>query len=84
MGCQAPANTVAQAILPQLSLQSSVEEAVMSVHNQMEEPFAISDTRAIFMFLVEQVPYFSWSFCVKKEIYGTAAQIQGTRGAGFR
>ena len=31
------------------------------------------------LLLVGQVPCFSWSFCVKKEIYGRAAQLQGTR-----
>lgn len=61
----------------------------MSAHNQMEELFLCCQQYQCHfhvlsriqnsLLLVGQVPCFSWSFCVKKEIYGRAAQLQGTR-----
>lgn len=46
-------------------------------------PFSLVIPESFSFLLRKGVSGLSWSFCVKKDVYGTAAQLGGMHGAGF-
>lgn len=60
-------------------LQGPVEETTGSVP-WIEESFPLVIPESFSFLLIKGVPGLSWSFCVKKDVYGTAAQLGGFRG----
>lgn len=47
-------------------------------------PFSLVIPEAFSFLLIKGIPGLSWSFCVKKDVYGIAAQLGGMHGTGFR